>query len=180
MIIREKEGHGRLDGIIEGPKIMDVTDCRFNFPKFPLNKTMLILRPPKDLDIEELAERKADLKKIKKFLIRETFSEDNEESDKSKAFKKTTFLEFLFNVGMFVKNKPIEELTEGETQTAYQRYIDALSVAVRGTGAIFLKRNPKDVFTNNFNTRVMSVHKANHDIQIVIDQVRSNLNLFLT
>ena len=130
MIIREKEGHGRLDGIIEGPKIMDVTDCRFNFPKFPLNKTMLILRPPKDLDIEELAERKEDLKKMKKFLIRETFSEDNEESDKSKAFKKTTFLEFLFNVGMFVKNKSIEEFTEREKKAAYQRYIDALSVAI--------------------------------------------------
>ena len=26
------------------------------------------------------------------------------------------------------------------------------------------------VFTNNFNCRLMSVHKANHDIQVVIDQ----------
>ena len=66
---------------------------------------------------------------------------------------------------------------------AYQRYLNALSVSVRGTGAIYLKRNPKDVLTNNFNRQLMTVHKANHDIQIVIDQVRNcslnkNTNIF--
>ena len=50
---------------------------------------------------------------------------------------------------------------------------NALSVSVCGTGAIFLKKNPKDVLTNNFNRQLMRVHKANHDIQIVIDQVKS-------
>ena len=73
---------------------------------------------------------------------------------------------------MFEENKLIEEFTPIEKRAAYERYLRALSVAVKGTGAIFMKRNPKDVFTNNFNRRLMSVHKANHDIQIVIDQVR--------
>ena len=72
---------------------------------------------------------------------------------------------------MFTENKMIKDFNEGEKQAAYQRYLNALSVSVRGTGAIFLKRNPKDILTNNFNRRLMSVHQANHDIQVVIDQV---------
>ena len=104
-------------------------------------------------------------------MIRQTYSENKDESERCKAFKTTTFYEFLFNVGMFKEGKRVEQLSNTDKRIGYQRYIDALSVSVRGTGAIFLKRNPKDVFTNNFNRRLMSVHKANHDIQMVIDQV---------
>ena len=85
----------------------------------------------------------------------------------------------MFNVGMFKEGKAVEELSYTDKQIGYERYINALSVSVRGTGAIFLKRNPKDVFTNNFNRRLMSVHKANHDIQMVIDQVSYSTSLFL-
>jgi len=84
-------------------------------------------------------------------------------------------MQFLLNAGMFEDDKEIGDYSEIENQSAYQRYINALSLSVRGTGAIFLKRNPKDVFTNNFNSRVMSVHQANHDIQVVIDQVSFNI-----
>ena len=35
---------------------------------------------------------------------------------------------------------------------------------------MFLKRNPKDVFTNNFNPNLMLIHGANHDVQMVVDQ----------
>jgi hypothetical protein len=169
--VRRTEGHGRLDGLIEAQKIPDYVECRFNFLQFPLNRTRFILGIPKDLNSEELAKRKSDLTKIKKFLIRQTYSEDKDESERSKAFKTTTFYEFLFNVGMFKEGKTVEQLSNTDKRIGYQRYINALSVSVRGTGAIFLKRNPKDVFTNNFNRRLMSVHKANHDIQMVIDQV---------
>jgi len=65
--VKEKEGHGRFDEKKEGPKITNLTECRFNFPQFPMNKTKLILGVPKDLDPAELSKRKADLKKIKKF-----------------------------------------------------------------------------------------------------------------
>ena len=84
-------------------------------------------------------------------------------------------MEFLFNVGMFKEDKNIEQYSKKEKDNAYQRYLNALSVSVRGTGAVFLKRNPKDVLTNNFNRQLMRVHKANHDIQVVIDQVRTYL-----
>ena len=82
-------------------------------------------------------------------------------------------MEFLFNVGMFKEEKSIGQYSKSEKEHAYQRYLNALSVSVRGTGAIFLKRNPKDVLTNNFNRQLMRVHKANNDIQVVIDQVKS-------
>ena len=65
----------------------------------------------------------------------------------------------------------VKNLSNREKSEGYQRYINALSASIRGTGKVFLMRQPKDVLTNNFNRRLMSVHKANHDIQIVIDQV---------
>jgi hypothetical protein len=169
--VRKHEGHGRFDGKAEGPKIANFIECRFNFPQFPLNRTTFILGIPKDLSEEEVRQRKSDLKKIKKFLIRQTYSESKEESEQFKTFKKSTFFQFLFDVGMFEGGKNIENLSIKEKTDGYQRYLNALSASVRGTGAIFLKRNPKDVLTNNFNRRIMGVHKANHDIQIVIDQV---------
>ena len=129
--VKKDEGHGRFDGEIEGPEIYDSTDCRFNFPQFPMNKTKLILGIPKDLDKEELSKRKADLKKIKKFLIRETYSDNKEETDRFKAFKETTFLQFLFNVGMFIENKKIEQYTKQEKNAAYERYLNALSASIR-------------------------------------------------
>ena len=137
-----------------------------------MNRTQLILGVPKDIDPKDLSQRKVDFKKIRQFLIRQTYSENKGESENFKEFKKLTFIQFLFDVGMFGEKKTIETLSNEEKMHGYERYINALSISIRGTGAIFLKRNPKDVFTNNFNNRLMSVHKANHDLQIVIDQVR--------
>ena len=85
--------------------------------------------------------------------------------------KSLSFLEFLFEVGMFVKEKKLEGYSEHEKMNAYNRYLDALSASVKGTGSVFLKRETKDLFTNNFNRRLLGIHKANHDIQMVVDQV---------
>ena len=82
-----------------------------------------------------------------------------------------TFIQFLYEVGIFENDKEIKNFSDDEKKEAYQSYINALSASVRGTGAVFLKRATKDVFTNNFNRRLLAVHKANHDIQIVVDQV---------
>ena len=71
---------------------------------------------------------------------------------------------------MFEKDKEISMYSESEIANAKKRYIDALSVSVKGTGAIFLRRNTKDIFTNNFNPNLMLIHEANHDIQMVVDQ----------
>ena len=74
---------------------------------------------------------------------------------------------------MFSSEKQLDEYTAKEKNDAYNRYINALSASIRGTGAVILKRETKDVFTNNYNRNIMKIHRANHDIQIVVDQVRS-------
>ena len=86
LTIRGNEGHGRLDGKIEGNKISNYLECRFNFPQYPLNRTVFIPGMSKDLTDEEVKQRKADLKKIKKFLIRQTYTENNEISQQLDAF----------------------------------------------------------------------------------------------
>jgi hypothetical protein len=72
---------------------------------------------------------------------------------------------------MFSTDNQLENYSSSEKDAAYHRYINALSASVRGTGSVFLKRDTKDLFTNNFNVQLMHLHKANHDIQIVVDQV---------
>ena len=71
---------------------------------------------------------------------------------------------------MFKENKTkIEDYSTKEKALALDRYLDA---SVRGSGHIFLKRSTCDIFVNNFNRRILQIHKANHDIQIVVDQVK--------
>ena len=113
-------------------------------------------------------------------MIRQTY--ENIDSNKDPAsnssqqcgtnFSNLTFIEFLYEVGMFENKKPLEDCSMEEKDTAYQRYIKALSASIRGSGSIFLKRETKDILTNNFNRKLMGVHQANHDLQIVVDQVK--------
>ena len=42
-------------------------------------------------------------------------------------------------------------------------------MSVCGTGAIFIEREPRDIFINNFNPNLMMILEANHNIQIVVD-----------
>ena len=74
---------------------------------------------------------------------------------------------------LYSRNYYLNRYSLKEKNDAYQRYINALSASVRGTGSVFLKRETKDVFTNNYNRKLMGIHKANHDIQMVVDQVKS-------
>ena len=136
-------------------------------------KTKFILGTSKNLSLEEKESRKKYLLKIKKFLIRQTYSEDSSlgESVEFKHFKNLKFIQFLYEVGMFSEDKVFESYTKKEKNLAYERYTRALSASIRGTGSIFLKRNTKDILTNNYNRRLMGIHQANHDIQIVVDQV---------
>ena len=171
--IKKEEGHGRYDGHIEGPKISNYVHCRFNFPQFPMNRTTFIPGIPKSLDESALLERKKDLLKIKKYIIRQTYSENpSQESENFKYLKTLSFAQFLYEVGMFDVDRKLEKYSIKEKVKAYERYINALSASIKGTGSIFLKRTTKDLFTNNYNRRLMEVHKANHDIQMVVDQVK--------
>jgi hypothetical protein len=100
--IGAKEGHGKYDGIKCGPDLINIPLCRFNFPKYPMDETRLISGMSKDLNQEEIAKRSKDLKKITKFLIRQTYSEqgiDNEGNLEN--FKELSFLDFIYQAGMF-------------------------------------------------------------------------------
>ena len=84
------------------------------------------------------------MNKIKKYLIRQTFSETSiEDSEAWKSLKKMTFLEFLYQVGMFNEQKPLSKCNQGEIENAKERYFDAISVSVKGTGTMILKREVK-------------------------------------
>ena len=169
--IKANEGHGKHDNKITGEPIEEYLKCRFNFPLLPLDETLFIQGIPKNLSLEELKQRKQDFFKIRKYLIRQTYSPGKiDENENWIKLKELSFLEFLREVRMFEKDKEISMYSESEIANAKKRYIDALSVSVKGTGAIFLRRNTKDIFTNNFNPNLMLIHEANHDIQMVVDQ----------
>ena len=55
-------------------------------------------------------------------------------------------------------------------EIAKTRYLDAISAGIHGKAAVILKREVKDMFVNGYNKQIMKLHKANHDIQICIDQ----------
>ncbi len=134
-----------------------------------MDKTTFIPGLAKDLSEDEMVKIKADYKKIRKFLIRQTGyglgkRQDNESWKK---FSSWTFTDFLVEVGMFEKHANVD--SQIEIQKAIKRYEKAISACIKGTGAIFSKRDPCDVFTNNFNPHIMEVHEANHDLQMVVD-----------
>ena len=114
--INELEGHGISDGLMKGPKLSNIPVCRFQFPKFPLDCTKLVLAIGKDIDENMVKERKSDLNKIIKFLIRQ--SEENMEKLKS-----LSFYEFLYEAGMFSENKFYEYMTNTEKEKARDRYL---------------------------------------------------------
>ena len=166
--IRETEGHGRLDGKLLGESIICIL-CRYNFPHNPIDETTFLLGIPKDLPEEEIEKRKMDYRKIRKYLIRQTCSENND-SESWEKLRKMSFNEFLVEVGMLLEYKVFDKCSSQELKQAKKRYLEALSVSVRGTGSVLIRREPKDIFTNNFNPSLMEIHGANHDVQPVVDQ----------
>ena len=76
LTVDEREGHGRLDGLKKGKRLKNITLCRFNFPKYPMPRTKLIVAMSKDIDEDIDKQCKSDLRKIVKFLIRQTDAED--------------------------------------------------------------------------------------------------------
>ena len=71
---------------------------------------------------------------------------------------------------MFNYEKELNACSHEEIEAAKVRYYNALSISIRGTGSVFLKRKVKDIFTNGYNMNIMRLHEANHDFQVVIDQ----------
>ena len=84
--IKRGEGHGRMDGIIDGEELI-IPVCRHNFPKFPVLQTTIVrkfLYTEENKNQIRLAEK--NLERIKKFIIRQSHTEE-----KFNDFKKNDF-----------------------------------------------------------------------------------------
>ena len=165
--ISGSEGHGRLDHKIQGEDLQ-IDVCRLRHPKYPIDKTEFVFGFPNDVDEDQLKKAKQDYRKIRKYLLRITYGEKFKDSEEWKIFKKLTFNEFLYHVGMFREGKQIDD--EGEFVIARKRYLEALRCEVKSSGLVLLKRNTQDIFTNNFNKILIKLHQANQDIQFISDE----------
>ena len=115
-----------------------------------MGKTTFVSGMADTTEDEEILQRKKDFKKIRKFLIRQTGvgQGKREENQLWSKFKSLSFNQYLREVGMFSDFADMED--SNKVEKAKKRYIDALTVGIKGNGAIFMKREPKDVFTNKF------------------------------
>ena len=171
MKIHKKEGLAISETMSETDETEEIIHqtCRFNFPRFPIDKTTLIFPIPKNEDTKESNRMKEDLRHIKAYLIRRTQFIINKENEKIwKKFESMTFNEFLQDLGFHKDISP--DLPEEERNSlARKRYINALRADVNDSGLIIKKRSNKDVYINNFNLTLMPLLKSNHDIQNVIN-----------
>ena len=154
IVVGEDEGFGKDDSKKKGQKLK-TPKCRFKFPRFPIRKTTF-LEPLSKIDNEEIVIKKANvnLNRIKKFMLRNLFQERKGEcSTDRETFLSLTFDEFLIKLGISEKD-----------------YLNALRASVTGMGSMFMKRSCKEVFTNNFNRKIMAVHPANQDFTLCIDE----------
>jgi hypothetical protein len=156
IIIQPTEGHPCHSTQSSGPELT-INSCRFKFPKFPMKKTTIIDAADACTPPEVLKIWRDNYCKIRKFILRQTYDADrNNMSDSFHKFTNYTFDEFLCAVGM----------TEDD-------YINALSTSVgsQGVGSeVFLKRDCKDVFTNNYNKQILDIHRANMDLSFILDE----------
>ena len=166
--VSETEGRGKNDQELAEDLIIPV--CRFKFPKFPLDKTTFLYPISKDeADDKEIGKMKFDLLHIKKYLARQTYYVKCKENEESwMKFKHMCFWQFLYELGMF-DNIPSNYNNIKRRKIAKERYVNALRMDIKGSGYVYLKRDPKDVFINNFNKKLLPILKANHDIQYVTD-----------
>ena len=161
LTIKEDEGHGYLDKQMAEEEMVHLL-CRYGFPKEVMEETTFIPAIPKDIDAKVLEKMKADYKKLRKYMIRQTSTEE-----KWKVFKEMTYEEFLFKAGFMPEDN--DKTQEDRVKMAHSRYLECLAVGLKGNGKIFPKRKCADVYTNNFNINLMKIHEANMDIQLVSD-----------
>lgn len=114
--------------------------CRFNFPLFPMPRTM-ILEPLSESSLDDIQKTqiKKDYEKIQQLL------------PNSKCEEQMDFGEFLVRLS----------LTE-------EQYVLAIQFSLK-RDTLFLKRNPSEVRINNYNCDLLKAWQANMDIQFILD-----------
>ena len=130
-----------MHGQKKGNELLSVPICRFRFPKFPLNETTLVTGISRETSEDDVKKYKADLSKIVKYLIRNTYTENKHEKNKVwEKLQDLTFWEFLYEVGMFSENKKFEKLSPEDKAEAKERYFNAISASIQGSAAVIHKR----------------------------------------
>ena len=132
------------------------SNCRFGFPKFPSNETVIAKPLPSNMDEEQ---KKAKLEKAKeilghvKFHIEHLLNEYTEELN-----------DFLERIGIKLED-----------------YMDALRISEKGV-TIVLKRKLSEVFVNNYNPDFIYAWNGNIDVQLCSDPyaVTSYLTDYIT
>ena len=117
--------------------------CRFGIPYFPMRETM-ILEPFSD-DEKLTKKEREEISKNKQNVMKEL---DKISKDKDNSL---TFEEFLKHINM---NE--------------QEYIKMIRAELK-KAKVFLKRAPNEIRINAYNPVIMSLHRANMDIQFILD-----------
>ena len=119
-------------------------NCRFNFPKFPSDETLIASPLPDTIPEAErnvkLKNTKAILEKVKKALIDLTDEEDN-----------ISLADFLRNIDV-----------------GYEDYKAALKISEKGE-VVILKRKVDERFVNNYNPCFAKAWNGNSDLQFCMD-----------
>ncbi|XP_065370889.1 uncharacterized protein LOC135963037 [Calliphora vicina] len=137
----QKHNHNRTcQREIRGQKI-----CRFHIPYPPLPNTEILLPLPDDIDNNNLENHKKNYEKIHNIL------NGNLSDDEANRFE--SFESFL---------------ADERVNLTYEEYIFALRSSLKKP-RVFLKRSFNDRCINAFNPKILSMQRANMDIQFVLD-----------
>lgn len=118
--------------------------CRFKMPKPPLDRTMILLPFPEYYSIRELKQHKENFNKISDLLNYLYSNKDDE------------ILNFTFE--QFLNYLNIEN----------DAYLNAIRSSIK-CETIFLKRKVRDININCFNKQILLHHRANMDIQYILN-----------
>jgi hypothetical protein len=117
--------------------------CRFGYPRFPSNETIIAQPLPADIPIDD---KKEIYKKYKGILSR---------------------VKTVLESDQMVKTWSVHELCE-HSDVGYEEYQEALSISEKGQ-VVILKRSVCDIYVNNYNSEWLRSWNANMDIQICLD-----------
>ncbi|CAF4606665.1 unnamed protein product, partial [Rotaria sp. Silwood2] len=123
--------------------VKDGIKCRSGIPYFPMRKTMIL--EPLSADEKLTKKEREEISKNRQNVIKE-LDEISKDADNS-----LTFEEFLKHVNM---NE--------------EEYIKMIRAELK-KAKVFLKRAPNEIRINAYNPMIMSLHKANMDIQFILD-----------
>ena len=122
--------------------VKDGIKCRFGVPYFPMRKTMIL--EPFDDDERLIKKEYEQISKYRQNVIKE-LDKVPKDQDNSLTFEE-------------LKNIRMNE----------EEYIKVIRAGFKNS-KIFLKRAPNEIRINAYNPMIMSLHKANMDIQYILD-----------